>query len=114
MSGVRPIASRVFAQTCIVGTLCEESHEVNMPNIDIHAHWYPREWVAMLEKEGSRIGAKMGRNEKGQVTFALGDYKQKFQDHYIDIPTRLKMMDEARVDIHALSLTSPMIYWAPP
>ena len=85
-----------------------------MPNIDIHAHWYPREWVALLEKEGSRIGAQMGRNEEGQVTFALGDYKQKFQDHYIDIPTRLKMMDEARVDIHALSLTSPMIYWAPP
>jgi aminocarboxymuconate-semialdehyde decarboxylase len=24
------------------------------------------------------------------------------------------MMDEARVDVHALSLTSPMVYWAPP
>jgi len=82
--------------------------------IDIHAHWYPREWVALLEKEGAAIGAQIGRNERGQVTFAVPGYKQKFQDTYIDLPKRLKMMDDARVDVHALSLTSPLIYWAPP
>jgi len=55
--------------------------------IDIHAHWYPREWVALLEKEGAAIGAQIGRNERGQVTFAVPGYKQKFQDTYIDLPT---------------------------
>jgi aminocarboxymuconate-semialdehyde decarboxylase len=83
-------------------------------NIDIHAHWYPRQWVALLEKEGASIGAEIGRNARGQVTFAVPGYRQNFQEQYIDLPTRLKMMDEARVDVHALSLTSPMIYWAPP
>ena len=87
---------------------------MNMPNIDIHAHLYPREWVALLEKEGASIGAQIGSNAKGNVTFAVPGYKSTFQQQYIDIPTRLKMMDDARVDIHALSLTSPMIYWAPP
>lgn len=85
-----------------------------MTKIDIHAHWYPREWVALLEKEGPGNGAKVARNSRGNVAIEVPGYNHSFQDQYIDIPTRLKMMDDARVDIHALSLTSPMIYWAPP
>lgn len=85
-----------------------------MTKIDIHAHWYPREWVALLEKEGPSNGAKVARNSRGNVAIEVPGYNHSFQDQYIDIPTRLKMMDDARVDIHALSLTSPMIYWAPP
>ena len=27
--------------------------------IDVHAHWYPPEWVALLEREGDANGAKM-------------------------------------------------------
>jgi aminocarboxymuconate-semialdehyde decarboxylase len=40
--------------------------------------------------------------------------RPQFNDRYVDIATRLKLMDEGRVDMHALSLTSPMVYWAPP
>src|SRR5262249_32279700 len=32
----------------------------------------------------------------------------------IDIPSRLERMDKAGVAMHALSLTQPMVYWAPP
>jgi aminocarboxymuconate-semialdehyde decarboxylase len=85
-----------------------------MTHIDIHAHWYPEEWIAQLEAEGPGIGAKMGRNERGHVTFAVPQYKATFQRSYIDLVARLHAMDEARVDVHALSLTQPMVYWAPP
>jgi aminocarboxymuconate-semialdehyde decarboxylase len=85
-----------------------------MTHIDIHAHWYPEEWIALLETEGPGIGAKMGRNERGHVTFAVPQYKATFQRSYIDLVARLHAMDEARVDVHALSLTQPMVYWAPP
>jgi len=83
-------------------------------NIDIHAHWYPEQWVRLLEKEGPCIGAEIGRNPKGNLTFGVPQYKATFQDTYIDLTTRLKLMDDARVDVHALSLTQPMVYWAPP
>lgn len=83
-------------------------------HIDIHAHWYPPQWVDLLEREGPRIGAEIGRNAKGAVTFAVPQYKATFQETYIDLPTRLRLMDAARVDVHALSLTQPMVYWAPP
>lgn len=85
-----------------------------MTHIDIHAHWYPEEWIALLEAEGPGIGAKIGRNERGHVTFAVPQYKATFQRSYIDLVARLHAMDEARVDVHALSLTQPMVYWAPP
>ena len=84
-----------------------------MTKIDIHAHWYPREWVELLEKEGSRYGARTSRHERGHLVLEVPEYRHPFHDRYIDIPARLKMMDEARVDVHALSLTSPMVYWAP-
>lgn len=85
-----------------------------MTHIDIHAHWYPEEWIALLEAEGPGIGAKIGRNERGHVTFAVPQYKATFQRSYIDLVARLQAMDDARVDVHALSLTQPMVYWAPP
>ena len=85
-----------------------------MPKIDIHAHWYPQEWVDLLEKEGADNGAKVARDAHGDVYLDVPGYKHTFRRQYIDLPVRLKMMDDARVDIHALSLTSPMIYWARP
>jgi aminocarboxymuconate-semialdehyde decarboxylase len=84
-----------------------------MLTIDTHAHWYPPEWVELVAKEGASNNATIGRNDRGQVTFAVPGMKQNFQPTYIELGLRLKMMDDARVDIHALSLTSPMVYWAP-
>jgi aminocarboxymuconate-semialdehyde decarboxylase len=86
----------------------------NVRVIDAHAHWHSPEFVALLEKEGAANGAKMGRNARGQVTFNFPGYNTVFQETYMDLGIRLKAMDAAGVDIHALSLTSPMVYWAPP
>ena len=87
-----------------------------MLKIDTHAHWFPPEWVELIARKGAANGAEVGRNEQGQVTMVAPGIRLKpsFKATYVDIPTRLKLMDEGRVDMHALSLTSPMVYWAPP
>jgi len=85
-----------------------------MPKIDMHAHWYPRKWVELLEREGSRHGVHTSRNAGAQVVLEVPQYRQTFQEQCIDLPTRLKMMGAARVDVHARSLTNPMGYLAPP
>jgi aminocarboxymuconate-semialdehyde decarboxylase len=82
--------------------------------IDVHAHWHSPDFVALLEKEGPANGAKMSRNPRGQVTFSFPGYTTVFQETYMDLGIRLKYMDSTGVDVHALSLTSPMVYWAPP
>jgi aminocarboxymuconate-semialdehyde decarboxylase len=82
--------------------------------IDVHAHWYPPEWVALLEREGDANGAKIGRNQRGNVTIQIPGLTVSFQPQYIDIGSRLAAMDKAGVAMHALSLTQPMAFWAPP
>ena len=82
--------------------------------IDVHAHWYPPEWVALIEREGDANGAKIGRNARGNVTASIPNLSVSFQPQYIDIATRLQAMDRTGVAMHALSLTQPMAFWAPP
>ena len=85
-----------------------------MLKIDTHAHWYPPEWVDLILKEGEKNGAKLSKNDKGHVTITAPGIALKgtFQPTYVHLSERLKLMDAARVDMHALSLTSPMVYWA--
>ena len=82
--------------------------------IDIHAHWYPPEWIDLLVKEGEANGAKIGRNARDFITVGIPGLGVTLQPHYTDIASRLIAMDKAGVAMHALSLTQPMVYWAPP
>ena len=82
--------------------------------VDVHAHWYPPEWLALMEKEGDANGAKMSRNARGLLVATIPGLSVVFQPQYTDIKTRLASMDKAGVAMHALSLTQPMAFWAPP
>ena len=85
-----------------------------MLKIDTHAHWFPPEWIELIAREGGRNGAEVATDGSGAITKfqAPGINRQGFARQYVEIPIRLKIMDEGRVDMHALSLTSPMVYWA--
>jgi aminocarboxymuconate-semialdehyde decarboxylase len=87
-----------------------------MLKLDTHAHWFPPQWVETIEREGPKNGVEISRNEQGRPVVSMPGVRLRpnLTPPYIDIPLRLKMMDEARVDMHALSLTSPMVHWAPP
>ena len=87
-----------------------------MLKIDTHAHWFPREWVDTIEREGPKAGVEVSRAGDGRLTASMPGIRLRpnFTPPYIDIDVRLKIMNEARVDVHVLSLTSPMTHWAPP
>ena len=38
-----------------------------MLKLDTHAHWFPPEWVELLEREGGQHGAQITRNEQGRL-----------------------------------------------
>jgi aminocarboxymuconate-semialdehyde decarboxylase len=48
------------------------------------------------------------------VKFLSGSGNMGFSTDFVDLEARIAAMDRARVDVHALSLTTPMTYWAPP
>ncbi len=87
-----------------------------MLKLDTHAHWFPPEWVETIEREGPKNGVEVTRNEQGRLVASVPGVRLRpnLTPPYIDIAVRLKLMDDARVDMHALSLTSPMVHWAPP
>ena len=37
--------------------------------IDAHTHWYPAQWVDLVQNEGEAAGARIGRNDRGGITF---------------------------------------------
>ena len=83
--------------------------------IDVHAHWYPPEWIALLEREGDANGAKMGRNHarQRQDRDPRPHSACSSRNTSTSRPAS-KAMDKAGVAMHALSLTQPMAFWAPP
>ena len=85
-----------------------------MNTIDTHAHFFPEEWIRLLVSEGSANGATMGKNPEGAVTFASPGIKQVFLKGFVDLDVRLAHMNAKGLDMHCLSLTTPMVNWASP
>ena len=81
--------------------------------VDIHAHWYPADWLKLFERDGPAEGAKLERTASG-YTVRTERIVNAFDEQFVDLGLRLDGMDRQRVDVHALSLTAPMVYWASP
>ncbi len=82
-----------------------------MRTIDIHAHWYPEEWLKLFEKDGPKEGARLERTPKG-FTIRTERITNAFSDEFVSVDLRLQGMRRQGVDVQALSLTTPMVNWA--
>src|SRR4051812_43139806 len=85
-----------------------------MTTVDIHAHWYPEEWLALFSKDGAQEGASLERKERGGFMLRAKNITNAFDERFVVVDERVKAMDQRRIDVHALSLTMPMVYWASP
>src|SRR3954452_15269265 len=83
-----------------------------MTTIDIHAHWYPEEWLALFAKDGAEEGASLERKEGGGFMLRAKNITNAFDERFVVVDERVQAMDQRRMDVHALSLTTPMVYWA--
>ena len=81
--------------------------------IDTHAHWYPREWMDLVLKDGPKEGATIETSAAG-YRFVGEKLVNAYTEEFVSLELRLKGMDRQGVDVHALSLTTPMVYWATP
>src|SRR5215468_12421431 len=81
--------------------------------VDIHAHWYPAEWLKLFAQDGGAEGAKLERSAQG-YSLRTERLTNAFDDRFVDLGARLEAMDRIGVEVHALSLTTPMVYWASP
>jgi len=77
--------------------------------IDIHAHYYPQAYLDLLGENGAPFNLHYRKTETG---FLIGP--QPYAAKFTDLQQRLAEMDQQGVELHALSLTAPMLYFAPP
>ena len=81
--------------------------------IDTHAHWYPQEWIDLIDKDGGREGGVIERSAEG-YKFVGGGLVNAFTDEFVSLDLRLAGMQRQGVDMNCLSLTTPMVYFASP
>ena len=82
-------------------------------SIDIHAHYFPERFFTLVEEAGQPFGARIERgNPAGPIIDVKGFRTLPLEATYWDLDRRVKAMNRARVDVHALSLTAPMVYFA--
>ncbi|MEE8395207.1 MAG: amidohydrolase family protein [bacterium] len=84
-----------------------------MATIDIHTHFMPRPYLELLGTDGPRNGVEVVTSEQGEpIIMFEGHPFGPIGDVFFDADKRLADMDARRVDVHCLSLSPPMVYWA--
>jgi aminocarboxymuconate-semialdehyde decarboxylase len=84
-----------------------------MRTVDIHAHWYPEEWLRLFEKEAPKEGGALERRD-GRYHIRAKSITNAFDERFVVVAERISEMDRRGIDVHALSLTTPMVYWCSP
>jgi aminocarboxymuconate-semialdehyde decarboxylase len=94
---------------------CASRRKDGGPVIDLHAHYFPEGWLRLVEAEGAPSGMRFERNANGSLQFVSDRLNLISPPEIAAAPdARVKAMDRRGVDIQVLSLTSPMVSWAPP
>jgi aminocarboxymuconate-semialdehyde decarboxylase len=84
------------------------------PTIDTHAHYFPQSYIDLIAKLGGRCGTTVQEDAQGRTFIQAGLLLRTgpIVPLFIDLDARLKEMDRQGVEVHVLSLTQPMVYWA--
>jgi len=69
-----------------------------MRTVDIHAHWYPVEWLNLFEKDGLKEGAVLERHAKGYRLRAK-HIVNAFDERFVDLASRIATMEEKGIDV---------------
>jgi aminocarboxymuconate-semialdehyde decarboxylase len=91
------------------------------PVIDLHFHWYPEEFIALMEEEAGSHGATVTRGANGEVRIRTPTSIGQGQGNSLrsdpsktDVDVMIREMDEAGIGIEVVTQTNPHIIWAPP
>jgi aminocarboxymuconate-semialdehyde decarboxylase len=82
--------------------------------VDVHAHYFPERFIAAINEQGGPPGVSFDLSNRAAPIFVIGGGRIPIDVTYWDLPARVKRMDAQGVTTHALSLTTPFVYWAPP
>jgi len=95
------------------GALAEEpARAASARVVDIHAHYFPQSYLDLVADEGKRFDASYHMSDKGWYIKTPAASNGPLSPKFIDLKARIADMDQQGVALQAISLTSPMLYWA--
>lgn len=104
---------------CAAGVLgAARAHAAQGPSrrgaVDVHAHYFPDRFIKAINEQGGPPGVSFDLSKPDAPIFVIGGGRIPIDVTYWDLEKRLHRMDAQGVTTHALSLTTPFVYWAPP
>lgn len=78
----------------------------------MHTHWFPQPFLDLLREHGPAHGLQWKDTDHGPQFRIRGVLTGPAGPRFVDLDARLRAMDEQGVEVHALSLSQPMAYWA--
>jgi aminocarboxymuconate-semialdehyde decarboxylase len=80
--------------------------------VDLHAHFVPPSFLEAIEREGAPYGASVRRDGTAPTVVVGRRPYGPITRHFHETRARVAEMDRVGVDVQALSLCPPMVYWA--
>lgn len=84
-----------------------------MTVIDVHSHFFPDEFLRLVKHDGPPAGAGVDRGSGGAVLSMPGHPPVVLTPQFVDPTARLAQLDARGIGMQALSLSPPMVHWAP-
>jgi aminocarboxymuconate-semialdehyde decarboxylase len=82
--------------------------------VDVHSHIFPERFLLALEREGRRHGAHVEEHGGERIVWSSPRQSARIGPVFYDVSARLEAMERWGIGVQALSLSPPMLYWAPP
>jgi aminocarboxymuconate-semialdehyde decarboxylase len=82
--------------------------------VDVHSHFFPDRFLRALMREGPAHGARVEERDGERLVWSSPHQVAHIGPVFYDVPARLEAIDRWRITLQALSLSPPMLYWAPP
>lgn len=84
-----------------------------MDAVDVHSHFFPQPFLRLIRSHGGPHGASVDRREGMEWLTMPGHPPVPLGPLFIDAHARRASLAEAGITAQALSLSPPMVYWAP-
>ena len=95
-------------------TAAAQSRGTRQGAVDVHAHYFPERFVKAINEQGGPPGVSFDLSKPDGPVFVIGGGRIPIDVTYWDLDKRIQRMNAQGVTTHALSLTTPFVYWALP
>ncbi len=82
--------------------------------VDVHSHFFPDRFLRALERESASYGGRVETRGTERIVWSSPHQSARIGPVFYDVAERLRALDRWGITVQALSLSPPMLYWAPP